>query len=502
MDLEHLSVTLRQRNPWEAIDLGFAMVREWWRDLYGVWLAVVIPLAVLACLLLPPQWAAALLWWLKPALDRIVLHVIASAVFGSRPGWRATLRAFPSYAWNGLIGSLLWRRFSLTRSFTLPVRQLENARGAAGRARIAQLRRRVGSHASWLTIVCLHFESVALLSLIGLYVLLMPGASENLSSSFSWYQHLDNDRQAYIGVGLWLTAIALMEPLYVAAGFALYLNRRTVLEGWDLEVQLRRQSQRSGQPPGAHSEKMPPAAIVSILLALAAAWVCWPDVTYAQAPPSSQAQTATPGTAQQQIKEVLKDPIFGTYEQRTRIQSLSSKPKPEAAPDIKGLTAFMQGLAQVLRVAVWVALAIALLAAVLWLLRNVRFQGDASVPAPATPDLLFGLDVRPESLPGDVAAAALAQIARGELVLALSLLYRGALVALLHRHGVELQGGDTEADCLAKIRARVQDSTQGYLARLVASWQAAAYAHRIPPAAEVEALARQWQGVFGTQAER
>ena len=177
MDLEHLSVTLRQRNPWEAIDLGFAMVREWWRDLYGVWLAVVIPLAALACLLLPPQWAAALLWWLKPALDRIVLHVISSAVFGSRPGWRATLRAFPRYAWNGLIGSLLWRRFSLTRSFTLPVRQLENARGAAARARIAQLRRRVGSHASWLTIVCLHFESVVLLSLIGLYVLLMPGAS-------------------------------------------------------------------------------------------------------------------------------------------------------------------------------------------------------------------------------------------------------------------------------------------------------------------------------------
>jgi len=500
MDLEHLSVTLRQRNPWEAIDLGFAMVREWWRDLYGVWLAVVIPLAALACLLLPPQWAAALLWWLKPALDRIVLHVISSAVFGSRPGWRATLRAFPRYAWNGLIGSLLWRRFSLTRSFTLPVRQLENARGAAARARIAQLRRRVGSHASWLTIVCLHFESVVLLSLIGLYVLLMPGASESLSSSFSWYQHLDNDRQAYIGVGLWLTAIALVEPLYVAAGFALYLNRRTVLEGWDLEVQLRRQSLQSG--PGALSENMQPAAILSLVLALATAWVCSTDAAHAQAPAASPAQLAAPANAQQQIKEVLKDPIFGTFEQRTRIQSLGSKPKPEAQPDIKGFTAFMQGLAQVLRVAVWVALAIALAFALFWLLRHVRFKGEAPAQAPAMPDLLFGLDVRPESLPKDVAAAALAQIARGELVLALSLLYRGALVALLHRHGVELAGGDTEADCLAKIKPRVQDSTQGYLARLVASWQAAAYAHRIPPAAEVEALARQWQGVFGTQAER
>ena len=90
MDLEHLSVALRQRDPWEAIDLGFAMARQWWRDVYGVWLVVLIPLTVVACLLLPAHWAGVFVWWLKPALDRIVLHVTASAVFGARPGWRAT----------------------------------------------------------------------------------------------------------------------------------------------------------------------------------------------------------------------------------------------------------------------------------------------------------------------------------------------------------------------------------------------------------------------------
>ena len=32
----------------------------------------------------------------------------------------------------------------------------------------------------------------------------------------------------------------VLEPFYVAAGFGLYLNRRTLLEGWDIEVALRR----------------------------------------------------------------------------------------------------------------------------------------------------------------------------------------------------------------------------------------------------------------------
>ena len=34
-------------------------------------------------------------------------------------------------------------------------------------------------------------------------------------------------------------AIGFLEPFYVAAGFAMYLNRRAELEGWDVEQELR-----------------------------------------------------------------------------------------------------------------------------------------------------------------------------------------------------------------------------------------------------------------------
>jgi hypothetical protein len=35
-------------------------------------------------------------------------------------------------------------------------------------------------------------------------------------------------------------AALFMEPFYVAAGFAMYLNRRVELEAWDIEQELRR----------------------------------------------------------------------------------------------------------------------------------------------------------------------------------------------------------------------------------------------------------------------
>ena len=34
--------------------------------------------------------------------------------------------------------------------------------------------------------------------------------------------------------------VMFLEPFYVAAGFALYLNRRVELEAWDVEQELRR----------------------------------------------------------------------------------------------------------------------------------------------------------------------------------------------------------------------------------------------------------------------
>ena len=507
MQLDQLSVVLRQRNPFEAIDLGFAMVREWWRGIYAAWLVVYVPVAAAACLLLPPIWAAGLVWWLKPALDRIILHVVAAEVFGSHPRLRDTLRSYFSYARNGLLQSLMplpFLRLSLTRSFNLPIRQLENARGEVAGFRGKQLRSRVWSQAASLTVVCLLFEAVVFFSLVGLYDLLVPAATQDSFDPFTVFQNTSSATRAQRLAVLYLIAVALIEPLYVAGGFALYLNRRTALEGWDLEVQLRRIAQRTGQVDAAHAQPAQPALKVLLALAVGGTFLlAMPGPSRAQEvpTPNSQVQQTPPASpvrsrAAQEIKQVLEQPQFQEYEVQTLLEPLH-KSKPNAKrPDLTGFASFIQFVAEILRGLAWVLLAAVLLFALYWLLRRLNWISAPARSQWTAPATLFGLDVRPESLPDDVAEAAAQLLRAGNLLGALSLLYRGALITLLHRDHIELGGGDTEADCLDKTRQRVSAPTYAYLARLLIAWQGAAYAHRMPARAEVEQLASEWQGYF------
>jgi hypothetical protein len=123
-------------------------------------------------------------------------------------------------------------------------------------------------------------------------------------------------------------------------------------------------------------------------------------------------------------------------------------------------------------------------------------RGAAYRPA----DTLFGLSVVPESLPEDVPAAAVAAARAGRLREALSLLYRGALSALVYRHQLRFEPGDTESDCMRLAARALPRPAVSYFATLVGAWQGAAYAGRAPDVGRVEALADDWRRHFGSAA--
>src|SRR6185436_2274457 len=96
------------------------------------------------------------------------------------------------------------------------------------------------------------------------------------------------------------------------------------------------------------------------------------------------------------------------------------------------------------------------------------------------PAILFGLDIAPETLPADVAGAAAQLLAAGQVRDALSLLYRGALSALVHAKGLPFQAGATERDCLRRARDVLPREGQAFFVELIAAWEATAYAGRLP----------------------
>jgi len=523
VQLDRLAVTLRLRNPWEAIDLGFAMIRIWMREVYAPWLALFLPLCVLASLLLPPQWAIGLVWWLKPALDRVVLHVIANAVFGDLPRLRETLRALPQALKPGLFASLTIYRFFFARSFNLPVWQLEQQRGQAARQRRQQLHRRTGSYAVWLTLACMLFELALALSIIGVYDLLEPASDETGFDLFKLVTATDGQLRNWIFATVYFTVVTIIEPCYVAAGFALYLNRRTALEGWDLEVALRRIGERL-QPNAGPIAPVPvskvPVSKVTASQALTITLIL-AGCLFALPPSPAGAQTAdppastTPQTsklspsldrAHREIKEILKRSEFDQYREETILEYLGKAEEKKKSPEFDSplLTTIIEALAQLLRVAVWIALGIAIAFVLYYLVRRFGLldglfnAGKDGTYVP--PDTLFGLDVRPESLPDDLAGAALQLARSGELLKALSLLYRGTLSTLLHRDSVELVGGDTEEDCMRKSMRQIPAPALAYLARLVTAWQRLAYASRHVPETEIETLCNEWGVYFGKAA--
>src|SRR5205085_3468953 len=105
------------------------------------------------------------------------------------------------------------------------------------------------------------------------------------------------------------------------------------------------------------------------------------------------------------------------------------------------------------RAIVWILGGLALALAIHFIVKH-RERWLRRATARHIPETLFGLDVRPASLPDDIVGAARAALAAGSPAAALGLLYRGALSALIHFAAVDFHAGDTEGDC-ARIASPV-----------------------------------------------
>ena len=488
-----MALRLRPRDAWEALDLGIALVRSRWRPIYGAWLAVYVPATIGAHALLweSPLWAWLLLWWLKPLFDRVVLEVLSGTLFDEPLEIGRLLRSLPATLWrSGIAGALLWRRFDLARSLHLPVYQLERLKGGAARARVRVLDREGRGAAVWLTVMLANVEIILALA-VSLTIALLTPVQAPIETLFeSWARgQFNGDSGARLGAILGALAVCATEPIYVACGFTLYLQRRTHLEGWDIELRFRQLAARIAEASRAAATSIAASLVLAIALAAAPAH----DARAEQA----AAPKVDPAA---EIANILKDPQFGHSETRNRIKFIGPRwqPGPSEPTDFSWIEALGRFLAEISRGAAWTAGAIAIAFALYYLAKYVRVHGFGPVRR-ARPDFLFGMDVRPESLPDDVAGVALDLAQAGRLREALSLLYRGCLVRFIEE-GIEFQKGDTEGDCTRRVDAAAAPGRRAYFRRIVDSWQELAYGHFAVTNERVTRLAREWNAHFAADA--
>jgi hypothetical protein len=430
-----------------------------------------------------------------------------------------------------MFAALTWRRFDGARSFSLPISQLEQQSGKAAASRRTVLGREGRGTAVWLTIISAHFEVLLVLSIYAFAEMFLPGDAGSINpfrwmveSPPEWLQWLSNFFSACV--------VLVLEPFYVAAGFALYLNTRTALEGWDIELAFKRMSSRlraarqiaaqsSGWRKAANDGRIGSSLGIALVLSTILAGLS-PEEAHAQtstpqattqqadtalmpavaAAPAATTATAivTPSTgAAEQAKQILSDPAFGETRETWSLKYVGPGSERKKSKPMRWdwLERFGEWLAYGLRALAW-GLGAAAIVGLLYLLIRKLEKRDWQ-RGRAMPDMLFGLDVRPDSLPDDVPGAAAQALARGDARLSLSLLYRAALVSLIADGRFEIAPGDTEGTCTAHVARHyggVASAKPEYFRSLVDAWQRVAYARQTVSGDEVEVLIAAWSTHF------
>lgn len=495
MDLSRVAVVLRPRTSWEAVDLGFVMARRWFPRLWGLWLCAAFVVYLAALVLLPAStWVVPTLvvWWFKPLYEPSLLYWTSRAMFGEELAWRDMGRSWWRVTRPGLASNLTWRRFNPYRSFHMSVMVLEGLPGRQRRERILLLGRNQHA-AAWLTTLGLAFETVLELSLIVLVVLMIP---DELRWTDEWTLAFGaGDFSLMLGELGALAAMSVMAPFYVSAGFSLYMNRRSSLEGWDIELAFRRILARRTPPAPARRAAAAVALAVFLCMLVPGA----PDARAGAAPDAGQAGAV--------INKVLEHPDFGRRETETYWQYVGGDEKEPDDPGPAGawldwlldvVQGFVKGVAAVSEVLLWLVVGVALAWLISWAVANRRSlaaprrrQGGARGPAAR----LFNLDVSPDSLPADIGSAAAALLERGDARAALSLLYRGMLSRFVHRQQLPITDSATEGECLELVGRERPPAENDYFATLTREWIRMAYAHRTPDGETVRSLCRQWREV-------
>lgn len=506
MLLSKAQAVLRPRNTWEAMDLGILLARRHAGLLMMTWAIITLPLFILLSLLLwqYPTAVVLIIWWLKPAFERLPLHILSRALFADTPSLLESLKAFPKLLKPQLLASLTWRRISMTRSFNLPIQQLEGLNGRARQQRLLTLGKQYTRAPTWLTVIGVHIEMALWIGMVALLYQLIPA---QLQIDWNWQKVLEGSKDDWLWAEhlsniFYMLALIIWEPIYVACGFTLYLNRRTELESWDVELVFRSLAQRLQR--GA-----------VLLLVLGFCLLPLTDSVWAQpttAYPTEHSpdelgpkdprllkQMLNSEQAQQSIQQLIKQPPFNNYKDITQWRfGEPSEEKPQTHSWFKApawMKGWLKNISFIVQILLWTGV-ILLSAYVLWRYREwLRTFSQKWLPnsqrRTAPVQTLFGLDVSNDSLAEN-------WLAQAEILWhkdprgALSLLYRGLLNHLLDKHALPLTDAHTEGEVLLMAHDLAQP-LQHYTAQLTVHWQNLAWGHRLPEHTQFIALCQQWQ---------
>ncbi|MEM8685533.1 MAG: hypothetical protein AAGF72_19120 [Pseudomonadota bacterium] len=505
MNLENVTVELRPRSEWEAVELGARMVRRDAGSIYRAWFTLTLP-AILLIMLVTwfTEWgglALFLYWWLEPVTDGPILRIISRHLFGEKPDAAAALRATASTAWQNKLYWLSPYRLHFARSAMLPITQLEGLSGSRRRARAKTIGSRIFSHGTGVTAAYQHLVLSLYTGAILFVFMFMPESfrAEHWGGWIESFYSPESKVTELTNLLLFYLAQTILHPWFVGAGFGLYINCRTQLEAWDIEVAFRRMVQRR--------------ALATVLLVGVFAALTWvPAPAVAQETDTAEQDPGFSGYWQDDEIDDALTRIYATDELDTmetvvenrRIQQDDDEDEADDPfnPGLEGLARFLDVFASVLAVvfefAIWLIAALLIVIVFLTRAQWLPYLTSVTEAASFRPRVVLADgEVSAEDLPDDLPAEVLSLWRGGHKREALSLLYRGTVFAAVNRYEIRLPDSATEQACLREVRRHADDAGHVFFRRVVTAWMLCAYASRVVDEAALEALATEWPRHFG-----
>jgi hypothetical protein len=234
----------------------------------------------------------------------------------------------------------------------------------------------------------------------------------------------------------------------------------------------------------------------SLAKACVFAALCVASARGQEVPPQA---TLTPAAVQAAVETLRHDPNLGHDKTVRSLHWVAGKEKPPEPPrDAPAwIVSLFLFLTQSASLVIWIAGAIGLAVAAVWVYRIAKSRESA--PRVATvqgSSRVQDLDINPNSLPLDVGGAALSLLEAGRAREALSLLYRGALSRAVHRFAVVVGESFTEGEALRAVGQRLGRPQVTYFTVLVALWQRVVYAAEAPTSESVAVLCREFAPTF------
>ncbi len=267
MQLDKLTVNVRPINADEAIDLGLNVARAWYWDLWLLWwyrarFLVLALVMILAKDFYHDEFSGRLLfiwfaifYFCRPYCEITMLLYLSRKLFDNNHTPNDTKQI--DVGLGQALKANFKARFSHKSHMVLAVYLLENQQGKALSERLRVLSRGGGNAIMRHSSV---FWVVEQLLVLGASVLVV----ELLSNSYidegmaHWFERFDTLPIWLVALfmAIYLLCVSMLSPFFVASGFAWYVCRRSLLEGWDIELSFRKLRARFDEQTANKWKKM------------------------------------------------------------------------------------------------------------------------------------------------------------------------------------------------------------------------------------------------------